>query len=238
MSNPKYTEDDLHCFENIQWEMGELTDFLIDCNHRKITFFKFSLGVMSVFITIFGILFKAISEGYTLSSNKEIQIIIAIILLVMCFINYIIIKELFSIHSSRVLVIRQMNCLRQVMDSIRFKKHEGSYPSNVSELNNETSKYWNIFGKHRKLQLENSSLKDSEKSWSKSPDMFMILILLIVSIFLQLSASLYLVTSQEIGNILSFLTGGIVVLTSIFMVMDVRNSRDSLKKSLGIQDID
>ena len=35
-----YTNDDMSSFNNCQWEMKALLDYLIDCNVRKITYFK------------------------------------------------------------------------------------------------------------------------------------------------------------------------------------------------------
>lgn len=108
----KYTEDDLYCFENLQWEMGQLSEFLKDCNHRKITYFKISLGLLSVLITVFGIMLHAVSREFDFSSSIEAQLIVAAITIAVSLLNYTIVKKLFSIHSSRVHVIRQMNCLR------------------------------------------------------------------------------------------------------------------------------
>jgi len=233
--NKYYTEDDVHCFKNIQWEMSELSLFLKDCNHRKITYFKFSLGVMSVFITLFGITLTAVAKDFDISLYLEVQIIITAILLASCLINFSIIKELFSIHSSRVHIIRQMNCLRQAIDGIRYKKHVGNYPESTADLKNESSTYWKVFGKHRKLQIDNHGLRDSEKSWAKSPDMSMIFILSLISITLQFSATIYLISSESVGKELSFICGGVVSLSAFFIVTSLISSRKDLKVNLGLE---
>jgi hypothetical protein len=227
----KYTEDDLYCFENLQWEMGQLSEFLKDCNHRKITYFKISLGLLSVLITVFGIMLHAVSREFDFSSSIEAQLIVAAITIAVSLLNYTIVKELFSIHSSRVHVIRQMNCLRQAMDSLRYKKHMGEYPLNAQDLKQTQTQYWESFGKHRKLQIENSCLRNSEESL-KSPDFFMIIVLISTSLLIQIGYFTYKAISGS-SKLMSFGVGVFVTFIIISATIDVVIARKDLREKLG-----
>ena len=230
-----YTNDDLSCFNNLQWEMSELLEYLKDCNLRKITYFKIALGILSVFVTGFGLVINASVQQSPIVSAISFQALISVVLIIMGLLTYTILRELYSIHASRVTALRQMNCLRQTMDSIRFRKHEGKYPENLEELRSKGTHYWERFGQHRKLPIENEELKKVEQSISRSPDMFMIVIIFFISILLQISGVIYLVKGAAFHSLGGIGIGVFLTLTTLYFVNDFKKSREQLRRALGIK---
>lgn len=233
-----YTNDDLSCFNNLQWEMTELLEYLKDCNLRKITYFKISLGILSVFVTGFGFLINAAVQNSPVVSAISFQALVSLALIIMGLLTYTVIKELYSIHASRIITLRQMNCLRQTMDSIRFRKYEGRDPESYKELRSDSTVYWLRFGQHRKLPIENEDLKNVERSMSRSPDMFMMTILLIISILLQISGVVYLAKAhafQPWGEWGGIGIGIFLTLATGYFLSDFKRSQIELKKALGIK---
>jgi len=98
--------------------------------------------------------------------------------------NMISIKYIAAYKAQANLFIRQLNCLRQVRDSITYYKFEGKYPIHVNALI-EGSTYYRIFGKHRKLYVGNEELRDRlGGSFSDSADKSLIGFLFITSLTL------------------------------------------------------
>ena len=148
-------------------------------------------------------------------------------------VNFVIIKELLSIHSSRVITLRQANCLRQAMDSIRYKKYVGTYPESVSDLLDQSTEYWKRFGRHRKLPLENDGLRGSERGIFRSPDKFMILILATMSLIVMMSPVVYLSASPNATFTDGWVSGVISLLFFVGVAMQINDSKKRLRVQLG-----
>lgn len=235
-SNLRYSKDDLNCFNNLQWEMSELNEYLKDCNQRKITYFKFSIGLITVLITLFGTVFGIYKENSKIIKEADIHWLFIAILLVVCFLNFSVTKELFSLHASRVLTYRQMNSLRRAMDSIRYKRYEGNYPENLEVMKDENTNYWKEFGRHRKLPLESSGLRKNEKNWLQSPDKLMILVLGVVTLALEgiVFYELFVSLSEVISKTSYALVGAALVAINLMMFYAVNSSRKALNDALGL----
>ncbi len=104
-----YTNDDMSSFNNCQWEMKALLDYLIDCNVRKITYFKIALGILSVFISGFGFVINAAVRVSPIIHSIPFQALISLSLIIMGLLTYTVIRELYSIFVRRIFALRQMN---------------------------------------------------------------------------------------------------------------------------------
>jgi len=221
-----YSDDDLHCFNNLQWEMGALQQYLQDCNLRKSALFKISLAGFSIVATGLVTIFGFFADHSNLVIESPFNIIFGLVLFSIGLVNIVIIKELVSIHASRLITFRQMNCIRQAMDSVRFKKHEGRYPNDWKELKQTDTKYWLTFGKHRKLPIENSGLKASESRFFRSPDKFMIFVITMLSLVLLLSPLILILATSVAGFYAGIYSG---VISTLFIVIVWNEIRVSIK---------
>ncbi|OQY01932.1 MAG: hypothetical protein B6I26_02930 [Desulfobacteraceae bacterium 4572_130] len=207
-NNIPMNDADLQCVINIKWEMKGLLKYLIHCNNRKLNLFK-------LFIATFSILVTALIATITLSpealqtqninSNFHIMDLISLfILFFIGLINLSIIKEWLSIYISRLVTYRQMNAFRRALDSLRYQKYYGEYPS-LQDLRNKELLYWKKFGNYRKLTLDNTMLKKEQFSISSfftSPDKFAIFSIFLLSIMILGSPCIYMLFIKK-----TFITG-------------------------------
>jgi len=178
-----YDDDDKVCFQNIHFEMNMIAKYIEECNTRKFSLFRLSLTVFTAVVLSMVTIFEFYAKkGVTLEA--PFNVIAALILVFVGLINIVIVKELLSIHASRLISFRQLNCLRHALDSIKYKKFEGEYPNSIDDLKNKDTKYWKAIGKHRKLPLNNEGLKHSDRGIFRSPDKFMVLVLVLISTIL------------------------------------------------------
>jgi len=228
-----YTDDDKICFENIYSEQRILTDYMKDCNFRKIMLFKISLAAFSLLtsgsITIFALYVK--EDGITISF--PFNYIFGLIVISIGLINFVIIKELLSIHASRLITLRQANSLRYAIDSIRYKKFQGVYPASYKELFDQSTEYWKAFGRHRKLPLENESLRLSERGIFRSPDTFMVLILTTMSVIVMSYPMIYLFINPNTTFYDGWMSGAVSLLFIVGVIAQFKDSKKHLRQALG-----
>ncbi|RLA07167.1 MAG: hypothetical protein DRR06_00540 [Gammaproteobacteria bacterium] len=227
-----YSEDDKICFNNINTEMAMLAEYLADCNARKYSLFKLSLVVSSVVVTALMTIFKLYSEDGGITIKAPFNYIFGAILVLIGLINIVIIKELLSIHASRLITYRQMNCFRQALDSIKYRKFEGCYPDSVDCLKSSDTEYWNILGKHRKLPLDNEGLVLSERGLFRSPDKFMIFILALISALVIFSPVIYMAWSPDSTYREGLYSGLVGMLFVAGFFVQFRDSRKRLRAQL------
>jgi hypothetical protein len=234
----QYSQDDLVCFENINSEQAILADYLRDCNSRKYSLFKLALTVFSVLTTASVALFVLSTEEDGLNIVFPFNYAFGLILISIGLINFVVIKELLSIHASRLITLRQMNCLRQAMDAIRYRKFMDKYPGSIDDLTNRETPYWLVFGQHRKLPLVNSGLRKSEQGVLRSPDKFMVLILTILSLCVMLAPMVYLGVSSDATFADGWLSGTVSIVFILGVVMQFSDSKKRLKSQIGVQTSD
>ena len=70
--------------------------------------------------------------------------------------------------------MRQLNCLRQALDSATYAQIEGYFPKQIDSLYDSGTIYNAAFGKHRKLPLHNEYLKKDCASLIRPADHFAI----------------------------------------------------------------
>lgn len=230
-----YTNDDMSSFNNCQWEMKALLDYLIDCNVRKITYFKIALGILSVFITGFGFVINAAVRVSPIIHSIPFQALISLSLIIMGLLTYTVIRELYSIFVRRIFALRQMNCLRQSMDSIRFKKCVCRFPDGIEELYARDTEYWKYFGQYRVLPLGNEAPEKVDMSISRSPDLFMMIVLFGVSFLLQGMGVGYLVIGTAFNSLGGFGVGVVLTITTSLIIGDFLKSRSKLISSLAVR---
>jgi hypothetical protein len=187
---------DLFRFNCLEREMDGVLKFMIDCNQRKLSWVKLSLTVFSIVTTGITALIASQDHATSLALPHVFDALIGIALVAVGLINLAVVRELISIHSSRIVSLRQMNCLRQAMDSIHYLKCEGRYPASALDLRNTSTAYWKSFGRHRKLDIDNVGLRKSERSLIQSPDRIMIYMVVILSAMLIAFPAMYFLYSQ------------------------------------------
>lgn len=230
---PSFSDDERQCIENIHWELDALLEYLKDCNSRKITLFKVALAVFSVLTTGLVTIYSLYSKGAGKGIEEPFDILFVVVLVSMGLINFSIIKELISIHASRLITYRQMNCLRQAMDSIRYARYEGKYPEAISELRATGTAYWKAFGQHRKLPLDNAALRQSEKGLFRSPDKFMILIIASLSLVVMMSPLVYVVAYARDSFTAGLLSGTLGVFFVAVVIYEGLTAKKTLDDHLN-----
>lgn len=229
----EYSADDQICFQNISDEMSLLGSYLEDCNRRKLSLFKLALIVFSVVVTALVTLFKLYAEQKNgLSVQSPFNFVFCAALLFVGLVNFAIIKELLSIHASRLITLRQTNSLRCAIDSIRYRKFEGKYPDEVEDLYDTTTDYWVAFGRYRMLPLTDDGLKRSEKGILRSPDTFMAGVLIVMSTVFLLSPIFYMFQSSQLGFFGDVYAGVLAAVFLFGIIKEVIASRDRLRMQL------
>ncbi len=168
--------------ENLKWEFEQTSQSLNEIRKRKFIAINAS---MVMFPGLVGAL-AAITTMNELSLFTESMQWVAV-LIVSIFIglaNMIAIKYIAAFKSQSTLAIRQINCLRQALDSITYFKFEGKFPIHLKALA-EGSIYFKTFGKHRKFPVGNEGFRNRFiDSFSVSADKSLIGFLYLTSVLL------------------------------------------------------
>jgi len=178
--------------ENLKWEFKVMTDNLNEIRKRK--FFAINAS-MILFPGLIGGLAAIASLNDITKIEEGLQW--AAVVTVSMFIgmaNMIAIKYIAAFKSQSNLAIRQINCLRQALDSMTYYRFEGKFPIHLKALS-EGGVYYKIFGKHRKLPVGNEGLRNRFiGSFTESADKSLIGFLFFTSTILVSAPFLYLVS--------------------------------------------
>ncbi len=219
--------------DDLNLEMDLLLRYLKDCNQRKLQLFKLALTVVAVLSGACFSIYAVYNEPAAAGIQSPFDLIFGLLLILIGAITLTIITELMSIHASRVITLRQSNCIRQALDCLRFQRIEGYYPACLEQLRDQNTTYWQCFGQHRKLPLENSGLRASEASWLLSPDYMMIGTLTFLSVIVLMTPLLFVGLSDTVGYRDGVFSGvvGMLFLAGIFVRWWI--ARQQLQKQLG-----
>ena len=147
--------------ENIKWESEIVFNCLNEVRKRKFFAINASMvlfpGLIGGLMAIASYLEKTglnvvNGAGYYWVSVVSISMFIGTA-------NMISIKYIAAYKAQANLLIRQINCLRQALDSITYYKFEGAFPIHVQDLM-KGSIYYKTFGKHRKLPIGNEGFRN------------------------------------------------------------------------------
>ena len=110
------------------------------------------------------------------------------------------------------------------MDACSFAMVEGKFPSSSSILTKEAgcqdTTYYQIFGKHRKLPVDNKWLTSVHRNLFESPDTITVWVIAILTGVLFLLPPIYFVitTNNAVSGAISVLLGGVFAI-SLFLIM-------------------
>ena len=212
-----------------QKEQNKLWEELDKRDDSKITILKISFGIFSLFVT--GML-TAVSFGDAskeLFNSPEFNTLLVLIVGGMGLINFSLIKYIVMFTHSRLLFTRQINCLRHSMDSCIFSMIEGHPPSNSSDHyknkcknDDEQNMYYQIFGKHRKLPIENNEFREFHKKIFESADDVAITVISILTVSMTAIPVVYLWGKYN-SSIVGFV-GATYVFAFLALTYYLRNS--------------
>ena len=217
--------------DDLNREMEILLHYLQDCNSRKLQLFKIALTVVTIVSGACFSIYAIYSDPHSIGIQSPFDYVFGILLIIIGVVTFTIITELMSLHSSRVITIRQANCLRQALDSLRFQRIEGRYPVSIDELSDDSTEYWKYFGQHRKLPLENAGLRNSENGWFQSPDHMMIGTLTLLSFVVLISPLIFL----GLSDAATFKDGLFSGATGLVFLWAIVNRWKSARKHLNVQ---
>lgn len=221
-----------------QREQEKLWDQLERRDENKISLLKMSFGIFSLFLT--GML-TAVSFGEAskeLFNSPEFNTLLVIVVGGMGLINFVLIKYIVMFKYSRLLFTRQINCLRNSMDSCIFSMIEGRPPENTEELfkdknkeQKDQNKYYRIFGKHRKMPIENIEFRRFHKKIFESADDVAITVISLLTVSMTAIPVVYLwgkYNSNIVGAIGTAYIFIFLILTYIFR----RSSKKTIEHAL------
>lgn len=228
--------EDLLIFLNSKYE--KLGEYVTDKEKKKLAIVASSFAVFTFLVTIALGIFK---DGINVKEPLAFFSLVMVFLLGIAVINISIIKYIVALKLSWLLAVRQMNCIRQAINTIMFTKIEGYLPHTLTadKIKNEDyentildkkSRYWDLYGRHEKYPLNNVHLREKYQSWRvaliwfTSGDFFAISAISVFTILLVSGPAIYLHFFNDIeklkelyGDKLVLISSSSVIATIIFV---------------------
>jgi len=181
---------------NLKWEFELVSSCLNEVRRRK--FFAINAS-MILFPGLIGAL-AAITSAKVGENNPGFYwLTVVLISMFIGTANMIAIKYIAAFKAQANLHLRQINCLRQAIDSIAYFRFEGKYPIHLNALM-EGGVYYKVFGKHRKLPIGNEGLRNRFMgSFSESADKSLIGFLFFTSSILISAPYIYLMSTSLVN---------------------------------------
>ena len=196
-------------------EQDKLWDKLGERDNNKLALTKLSFGVFSIFVTGMLAILSIVSNAEELVKTKEFALVFCAALIGMGLINFSLIRNIIALKHSRILFLRQINCLRHAIDSCHFALIYGRFPKDKIELTDKDNIYFCTIGKHRKLPIDNDQFRDFHIRVFESSDNFTIFVITSLTVVVSLIPAAYLWKSGD-SNIIGAASVGFV---SIFVVL-------------------
>ncbi len=241
------TDEDVKSHEaNIKWEFGVLSNTLNEIRRRKFFAINASMilfpGLIGALAVITSAKVSSDNPGFYWVSMVSISMFIGLA-------NMIAIKYIAAFKAQANLHLRQLNCLRQALDSIAYLRFEKKYPVHLKSLK-EGGVYYKTFGKHRKLPVGNEGFRNRFMgAFSESADKSLIGFLFFTSSILLSAPYIYLI-SVSLTNWSKFVdfhylsmiatvnvTLGCLILSVLLFVFIHRNSFAKLRNGDGVSKV-
>ena len=211
--------------ENDRHEYGVLWDQVDRRDKQRILMIRTALGIFSIFASgLIAIFVVANKINSVIEATPEFIALFSLVLIGMGASNIAIIRHIISFQHARILLVRQINCLRHRMDACSYAMVEGIFPHSPSEITKEDgcpdTTYYQIFGKHRKLPVDNKWLTSVHRNLFESPDTITVSVIAILTGVLFLLPPIYFVitTNNAVSGAISVLLGGIFAF-SLYLIM-------------------
>ena len=218
-------------------EQEKLWDMLAQRDANKMMLIKTSFGVFSLFVTGMLAILSLVESAEILVKTKEFALIFCSALIGMGLINFSLIRNIIALKHSRILFLRQINCLRHSIDSCHYALINGVFPENKEELLKEGSAYFSAIGKHRKLPIDNERFREFHIRTFESSDNFTILVITSLTILLSLIPAVYLWSTGD-SNIIGAVSVGFVVLFIVVIGLVMYFSKKALDHALEFNRFD
>ncbi|AEJ01093.1 hypothetical protein Nit79A3_1250 [Nitrosomonas sp. Is79A3] len=194
-------------------EQEKLWDQLNIRDSKKYEVVKISYGIFSIFLSTILALISFSDKGKfdEMVNSPGFIALFSIIVIGMALINMSIIMHIISFKHSRLLFIRQINCLRYAIDSCDYALIVGNFPCNSKELRDKNSEYYRCIGKHRKLPVTNDKFREFHRRIFESADNYTILVIVFLTVCLALLPIFYMWNSGS-SNIIGAFSAIVVIL--------------------------
>lgn len=230
--------------ETVRLEIQLLVEFFKDQERKKLNVVNSSIGTFTIFIT--GLVtiiflankFDAISSsqqqaGTSGISSEFITIMFFVVLGGLGLINLVLIKYMASLRAGTVLAMRQLNCLRQALDSATYAQIEGYFPKKIESLYSKDTIYHAAFGKHRKLPLHNEYLKKDCAKIIKPADHFAIFMISLFTCGLLGAPVYYFYRVAEDSKLNGVISAVMLVIFISFVAKIAWSSRKDILSQVG-----
>ncbi len=138
-----------------------LGEYISDKEKKKLAIVASSFAVFTFLVTVALGIFK---DGIAITNSMSLFYLVIIFITGIAVINISIIKYIVTLKLSWILAVRQINCIRQAINTIMFAKIEGYLPLTLTEENvrnkkfkntilDNKSTYWNLYGRYEKYPL-------------------------------------------------------------------------------------
>lgn len=218
-------------------EQHKLWDMLSARDSNKLALMKLSFGVFSVFITGVLAILSFAPDSISLLKSYEFITLFCLAVIGMAMINLALIKNIISLKHSRILFLRQINCLRHSVDSCHFALVYGRFPRNKEELMSCDSAFFIAIEKHRKLPIDNDQFRSFHKRVFESSDNYTIGVVAVLTIILGLIPPAYLLTTGN-SNIIGIIAALCVVVYVGVILRVNRSSKEALDYALEFNKFD
>ncbi|MCF6211300.1 MAG: hypothetical protein L3K24_11690 [Gammaproteobacteria bacterium] len=182
--------------ERIQWEQNTLFDYLKDIQRKKFLVINYAVGIFPFLVAAIITTYSYISKASGGSLSGVVIGLFIVILMAAGASNMVAIKYIAAFKANAILLIRQIICLRQALDTVNYCMFEGELPKNIDPLRNRDTKYWSVFGRHRKLPIGNSGYRRHYlDNYSESADKTVIVFIFIVSSLLLCAPTIFMIVN-------------------------------------------
>lgn len=173
-------------------EQEKLWDMLAQRDSNKLFLMKLSFGVFSLFVTAMLAILSLVESAENLVKSQEFSMIFCAALIGMALINFSLIRNIIALKHSRILFLRQINCLRHAIDSCHYALIHGKFPKDKEQLMKEGGAYFSAIGRHRKLPIDNKKFRAFHVRTFESSDNFTIFVIASLTVVLSLIPAAYL----------------------------------------------
>ena len=179
--------------ERLQWEQNTLFDYLKDIQRKKFLVINYAVGIFPFIVSAIIAAFSYKIAGSAERSGVLVGFFLTILMAAGAS-NMVAIKYIAAFKANAILLIRQIICLRQALDSVTYHLIEGALPTKIDALRNNTTKYWEVFGRHRKLPIGNNGYRSHYlDNYCESADETVVTFLYVISSMLLFSPSFFMV---------------------------------------------
>lgn len=214
-------------FEFLQNRAGKIVEYIQDKEKKKLWIIGGSYTVFSLVATVMVKILTSQSENIPSLLALPSIVLFSLFVIGVVLIYTSIIKLILALKADCILATRQLNCLRQSINSVIFSYIEKKYPRRLPEdrpgqdelvgtiLDTRTN-YWEFYGCHDKYPLDNLTFRstyDKKSIYFRSADIYSVVIIAIFTSLLIMTPFGFLMAhireKESLTAIDGFLLGGI-----------------------------